>query len=93
MKRKFFAGLLGLVMIFSLMPMSVFAANPSTLTTDIASKAFKVGAPTEFTFTTTANDDAGKRVMQSLQRPTPQCSLTCFMQIQPGRYLRPGIYL
>lgn len=35
----------------------------STLSTDIASKTFTVGTPVEFTFTTVANDDAGKTVV------------------------------
>ena len=38
---------------------------PSTLSTDIASKTFTVNVPTEFTFSTVANDDAGKTVVGS----------------------------
>lgn len=37
--------------------------TPSTLTTDIAEKTFKVGEAQEFSFTTTANDDAGVMVV------------------------------
>ncbi len=37
--------------------------HPSTLTTNIGEQKFVVGEPTEFTFTTTANDDAGTMVI------------------------------
>lgn len=37
--------------------------TPSTLTTNIGQQTFYVDVPTEFTFTTTANDDAGKMVI------------------------------
>lgn len=37
--------------------------TPSTLTTNIGEQTFYTGVPTEFTFTTTANDDAGKMVI------------------------------
>lgn len=42
---------------------SVPSYTASTLTTNIGQQAFYVGVPTEFTFTTTANDDAGKMVI------------------------------
>ncbi|MBS5724980.1 MAG: hypothetical protein KHW59_04260, partial [Clostridiales bacterium] len=53
-----------LCMVFAMIPITVFAVgtNPSTLTTDIGEKTFTVGEATEFTFTTTANGDAGKMV-------------------------------
>lgn len=37
--------------------------TPSTLTTNIGQQTFYVGVPTEFTFTTTANDDKDKMVI------------------------------
>ena len=37
--------------------------HPSTLTTNIDKQKFVVGEPTEFTFTTTANDDANSMVI------------------------------
>lgn len=59
--------ILAIAVIMSMVPVSVsvFAALPSTLTTDIGEKDFVVGETTEFTFTTTANDDAGTAVLGS----------------------------
>ena len=50
-------------MIIAMVPIAAYAANPSTLTTDIGEKTFVVGVTTEFSFTTTANDDLGKMVI------------------------------
>ena len=49
-------------MIIAMVPIAAYAANPGTLTTDIGEKTFVVGVTTEFSFTTTANDDLGKMV-------------------------------
>ena len=54
---------LAVMMVVSLMPVTVFAASTSELTTNIGQKTFKVGVPTEFTFSTVANDDAGIMVV------------------------------
>ena len=56
---------LAIVMVVSMIPLSIFATSPSELTTDIGEKEFFVGTATEFTFTTTANDDLGKMVKGS----------------------------
>ena len=50
-------------MIIAMVPIAAYAANPGTLTTDIGEKTFVVGVTTEFSFTTTANDDLGKMVI------------------------------
>ena len=56
-----------------MMPMTVFASgtNGSTLTTDIGEKTFTVGVPVEFTFTTTAGNDAGKMVNGTTEFSNP----------------------
>ncbi|MCQ2455521.1 MAG: Ig-like domain-containing protein [Clostridia bacterium] len=63
--ERILATVLAFVMLVSLVPISVFAASPSTLTTDIGEKSFVVGTPTEFTFTTKANDDINTLVKGS----------------------------
>ncbi len=56
---------LAVMMVVSVFPITTFATteNSSVLTTNIGQQTFKVGVPTEFTFTTTANDDAGIMVV------------------------------
>jgi len=54
---------LAVVMVMSMVPLSVFAAAPGTVSTDIGEKEFTVGTSTEFTITTTANDDLGTMVI------------------------------
>ena len=63
--HRVLAMFLAIVMVMSMVPLSVFAASSSVLSTDIGEKEFVVGTATEFTFTTTANDDAGKMVKGS----------------------------
>ena len=62
---------LSIFMLIGMMPTSVFAVSPSTLTTDISEKTFVVGETTEFTFTTTANGDAGKYVLGTFEFSDP----------------------
>ncbi len=61
--RRILALFLAVAMIMPTMPLSVFSAAPGTVTTDIGEKEFTVGTPTEFTITTTANDDLGTMVI------------------------------
>ena len=61
--HRILAMFLAVVMMVSMVPLSVFAVSPSVVTTDIDEKDFVVGTATEFTITTTANDDAGKMVI------------------------------
>lgn len=61
--HRVLAMFLAVVMVMSMVPLSVFAAAPGTVTTDIGEKDFVVGTSTEFTITTTANDDANKMVI------------------------------
>lgn len=62
------AVLLCIVMILGMFPVSVVAAgSPSTLTTTIGDTDFVVGQAQEFTFTSTANDDAGTMVMATFE--------------------------
>lgn len=59
-----------LMMIIGMMPanvLSALAADGSTLTTDIAEKEFVVGEQMVFTFTTTANGDAGTYVLGTFE--------------------------
>lgn len=63
--HRVLAMFLAIVMVMSMVPLSVFAASSSVLSTDIGEKEFVVGTATEFTFTTTANDDVGKMVKGS----------------------------
>lgn len=59
-----------LMMIIGMMPanvLSALAVNGSTLTTDIDQKEFVVGEQMVFTFTTTANDDAGTYVLGTFE--------------------------
>ncbi|MDO5124744.1 MAG: hypothetical protein Q4D44_08800, partial [Eubacteriales bacterium] len=67
--ERILAALLSILMVFTMIPMSTltaFAAGVSgVISTDIESKSFTVGTTTNFTYTTTANDDAGKYVKGS----------------------------
>ncbi len=63
--RRVWAMVLAIIMVMSIVPLGVLATSPSELSTDIGEKDFIVGQATEFTFTTTANDDAGKMVKGS----------------------------
>ena len=62
---------LTLLMTLTMFPMNAFAVSGSTLTTDIGEKTFAIGQTTEFTFTTTANDDAGMMVKGSFEFSEP----------------------
>lgn len=67
MKKRFnrvIAMIMSLLIIFAMMPLNVFAdeTTSAVLTTDMEKQKYIVGQPTEFTFTTKANDDAGKMV-------------------------------
>ena len=62
---------LSIFMLIGMMPTSVFAVSPSSLTTDIGEKTFVVGETTGFTFTTAANDDAGKYVLGTFEFSDP----------------------
>lgn len=64
---RFLSVFLAVLMLISVVPMTAFASSSSVLTTDINEKAFKVGATTEFTFSTTANDDAGVLVLGTFE--------------------------
>lgn len=57
--------ILAVVIVIGFFPNTVFASatSNSVLTTNIGQQSFKVGVPTEFTFTTKANDDAGVMVV------------------------------
>lgn len=61
--HRVLAMFLAVVMVMSMVPLSVFAAAPGTVSTDIGEKEFTVGTSTEFTITTTANDDLGTMVI------------------------------
>lgn len=67
MFNRLLSVLLVFCMVLAMVPVEVFAveSNPGVLSTNIGSKTFYVGETTEFTFTTTANDDAGKMVLGS----------------------------
>ena len=54
---------LSIVMVLSIVPFSVFATTPGTVSTDIGEIDFVVGTSTEFTIATVANDDANKMVI------------------------------
>lgn len=60
--NRVLAILLAVLMLTASMPMQVFAAEGSTLTTDIGEKSFRIGQYTEFSFTTTPNDDLNEIV-------------------------------
>ena len=64
-KNRCVAVILAAVLLFSTLPFGsfrVFAEGAGQLSTDIGTKTFRVGASEEFTFTTTAGDDAGTMV-------------------------------
>ena len=64
-KNRCVAVILAAVLLFSTLPFGsfrVFAEGAGQLSTDIGTKMFRVGASEEFTFTTTAGDDAGTMV-------------------------------
>lgn len=67
--ERILAALLSILMVLTMIPMSTFVAlaagTPGNISTDIDSKTFSVGITTDFTYTTTANDDAGKYVKGS----------------------------
>lgn len=67
--ERILAALLSILMVFTMIPMSTltaFAAGvPGVISTDIESKTFAVGTTTNFTYTTTTNDDVGKYVKGS----------------------------
>ena len=81
------AMLLSLLMLFAMVPVTAFAASVSTLTTDIDQKEFYIGIPTEFTFTTTANDDLGTMVKGSFvfSDPTAIAKLE-YKEVQDGNW-------
>lgn len=60
---RFLAAMLVLCMVLAMFPAGVQAETPSELVTSIGERVFVVGRPTEFTFTTVANSDAGKMVI------------------------------
>ena len=64
-KNRCVAVILAAVLLFATLPFGsfrVFAEGAGQLSTDIETKTFRVGASEEFTFTTTAGDDAGTMV-------------------------------
>lgn len=65
--------ILSLMMIVAIMPLNALAEKnaASVLTTDIEEKVFYVGTAAEFTFTTTANDDANTMVRGSFSFSDP----------------------
>ena len=63
--------ILSLIVIVGMVPVTVFAATAGSLSTDIDQKVFNVGKATEFTFTSTANDDAGTMVVGSFDFSDP----------------------
>ena len=63
--------ILSLIVIVGMVPVTVLAATAGSLSTDIDQKVFNVGKTTEFTFTTTANDDAGTMVVGSFEFSDP----------------------
>lgn len=63
--------LLAVIMVVGMIPVTALAATTSRLSTDIDQKLFNVGQATEFTFTTTANDDAGTMVLGSFEFSDP----------------------
>lgn len=70
--RRFIAMCLACIILISIFPQKVNAASGSVLTTDIGDKKFVVGTPTEFTFTTTANDDLFTMVKGSFMFNDPE---------------------
>lgn len=63
--RRVAAALLALLMVVGMLPATALQAGAKTgsvLSTNIEGQTFLVGQATEFTYTTTANDDAGKLV-------------------------------
>ncbi len=68
LKNRALAMLLCIVMVVGMLPANVVAAgSPSTLSTTIGDTDFVVGQAQEFTFTSTANDDAGTMVMATFE--------------------------
>ena len=64
--RRVLAMMLVVVMVMSMMPVTVSAASPSVLTTDIGEKNFVVGTTTEFTFTTIPQCDGSRTSLRSV---------------------------
>lgn len=57
--EKVMSVFLAILMIFTAVPVTAFASNQSAVSTDMASKDFRVGKATEFTFSTVAGENAG----------------------------------
>ena len=62
LSNRVLAMILAVVMIVSVLPVSALAVAASVVSTDLGDKNVIVGEYTEFTVTTTANDDLGKMV-------------------------------
>jgi len=71
--ERIWAALLSVVLVITMLPVNVAAEEKisGVLSTDISEKVFNVGEAAEFTFTTTANDDAGTMVIGSFEFSNP----------------------
>ena len=70
-KERIFAIALSLFMILSMFPITVFAAEGSTISTNIGTVTAYRGMVTEFTVSVTPNDDAGKTVVGTFEFDDP----------------------
>lgn len=72
--ERIWAALLSVVLVITMLPVNAAAEEKisGVLSTDISEKDFTVGEATEFTFTTTANDDAGTMVIGSFEFSNPE---------------------
>lgn len=72
--ERIWAALLSVVLVITMLPVNVAAEEKKSgvLSTDISEKDFTVGEATEFTFTTTANDDADTMVIGSFEFSNPE---------------------
>ena len=61
-KKRLIAMIISAIMVFSMIPMAVFAAEDSAITTTLPAEA-KVGEQVEFGVTSTAGSDANKTVL------------------------------
>lgn len=85
--HRVLAMFLAVVMVMSMVPLSVFAAAPGTVSTDIGEKEFTVGTSTEFTITTTANDDLGTMVIGNAVFSDPSAIETLeYYEVQDGNW-------
>ena len=85
--HRVLAMFLAVVMVMSMVPLSVFAAAPGTVSTDIGEKEFTVGTSTEFTITTNANDDLGTMVIGNAVFSDPSAIETLeYYEVQDGNW-------